>query len=120
MLVTEDGFGLDRFVEFVGIHEGLAFELEDSDLALLGQAVEGRGANLEFAAGLLPGIVSLFTLLGDFCANLGNGLGDDGFQDILDESPNHICFRHNCWLFRIVSEKESRRPATGLVATTKI
>lgn len=71
-------------------------------------------------ARLLPCLVSLFTFLGGLNAHFSNRLGDDGFQDILDESPNHICIRHNLWLFEIVSEKESRLPASGLGASAKI
>ena len=46
VLVAEDGTGLDGFVEVVGVDEGLAFDLENDDLALLGQAVESGGTNV--------------------------------------------------------------------------
>lgn len=90
VLIPEQLARLDRFVEFIGIDERFALEFENGNLALLGQAVEGCGANLQFAARLLTRIVSLFTFLGGLNAHFCNRLGDDGFQDILDESPNHI------------------------------
>jgi len=46
VLVAEDGTGLDGFVEVVGVDEGLAFDLQDGDLALLGEAVESGGTNV--------------------------------------------------------------------------
>ena len=46
VLVTEYLARFDRFVEFIGIDERLALDLEELDLALLDEAVEGCRADL--------------------------------------------------------------------------
>jgi len=90
VLVAEDGTGLDGFIEVVGVDEGLAFDLQEGDFSLLGEAVEGGHTYVEKLAGFFTGVE---TALLDGCrrrGEFGEGFGDDGLEEVFEGFPDHI------------------------------
>ena len=95
VLVAVDLAGLDGFVEFVGVDEGLALDLEDVDFPFFREPVECGGPDLQVFARFFARVVAFFFFLFAVEADLGKGFGEGGFQDILHETRKGNCVQHN-------------------------
>ena len=99
MLVAIDLAGLDGFIEFVGVDEGLAGDFQDADLSLVGEAVEGGGTDAEALADLFTGVVSGFAVGFGLLVGFGDGFGDDGLEEVFEGFADHIVAGHNLFVF---------------------